>query len=222
MSKKVFILLFTLSTSSLSAQNPEDILGSWTEIIGQHKISEKWSIPATVILEHYEVLDKFQFVLLRSGLTYSFTKDLSASLGYDYFYSEAFSGNSSNLQHKIWEQLTFKSNYSALKVLHRFRLESTWTRQEPEYALAHRMRYRLKIEHPLYKDIYLTSFNEIFINFQQPYFNQNRIHTGLGYTIHPDLKIEMGYFKNHFRRAHYDRIRLGLIVNTGIFQNQIR
>lgn len=221
MFRKVFVLLLILSSSSLSAQDTEDLLGSWTEIIGQHEISEKWSIPATVILEHFEVLDKFQFVLLRSGLTYSFSENFSASLGYDYFYSETFSGDNSNLQHKIWEQLSFKSNYSALKVSHRFRLESAWTKGEGEYALAHRTRYRLKLEHPLYKKVYITSFSEVFINLRKPYFNQNRIHAGLGYALDADLKIEIGYFKNHFRLAHFDRIRLGLVFNTRVFQRKI-
>jgi len=95
-------------------------------------------------------------------------------------------------------------------------LESAWTRQEPEYALAHRLRYRLKLEHPLYRKLYLTSFNEIFINLKKPYFNQNRLHMGFGYVLQPDIKVEAGYFKNHFNRLHFDRIRFGFVFNTSI------
>lgn len=220
MSKKVFILLFILSSSSLSAQNPEDLLGSWTEIIGQHKISEKWSIPATVILQHYEVFNEFQFVLLRSGLTYSFSKDFSTSLGYDYFYSEAFSGDNSGQKHSIWGQGTYKRSYASMMMSHRFRFESAWTKQELKDDLAHRMRYRLKLEYPLYKKLYFTAFNEIFVNLEKPYFNQNRVHVGFGYPLYPDLKIELGYFKNHFSRAHFDRLRLGLVFNSRLLKRK--
>lgn len=214
--KVVLLFLLLFKSSLLPAQTIDDHLGSWTEIIGQNLISEKWSIPTTVILQHYEVLNEFQFILLRSGLTYHFSNTSAIALGYDYFYSESFSGENSVIQHRMWEELSLRSNYSKWNISHRYRLESTWTKQEPEYAFDHRLRYRLKLEHPLYRKVYITSFNEIFINLDKPYFNQNRIHVGLGYTLYPDLKLEIGYFKNHFSQLHFDRIRLGLVFKTRI------
>jgi len=88
MSGKAIFLFIFLQSYFLSAQKTEDLLGTWTELIGQNKIAEKWSIPTTLILQHYEVFDEFQFILLRSGLTYHLSNNLSASLGYDYSYSE--------------------------------------------------------------------------------------------------------------------------------------
>jgi hypothetical protein len=217
MSRRALFLFFFFYTFFLSAQNTDDILGTWTEIIGKNSITEKWSVPTTVILQHYEVLNELQFVLIRTGITYHFFKNASASLGYDYIYSESFSGENFGLQHRMWEELSFASKYSSFHISYRYRLESTWTRQEPEYALAHRVRYRLKLEHPVYKKTYLTSFNEIFINVNKPYFNQNRFHLGLGYAFHPDLKVEVGYFKNHLNRRHFDRVRLGLVFRTRMF-----
>ncbi|NJY61360.1 DUF2490 domain-containing protein [Salinimicrobium sp. CDJ15-81-2] len=220
MSKKAFFPLLLFHSLLLTAQNPEELLGTWTEVIGQNYISEKWSIPTTAILQHYEVLDKFQFILLRSGVNYHFSSKASAAVGYDYFYSEGISGEMTNLQHRVWEELSLKSNFSAWNIGHRFRFESTWTRQEPEYSLAYRLRYRLKLEHPLYKKWYVTGFNEIFINLKEPVFNQNRLHLGVGYAFHPDLKFELGYFKNHFRQAHYDRIRIGIVFRTRMFSRK--
>lgn len=214
--KAVLLFFLFLSSSLLQAQTTDDHLGSWTEIIGQNQISEKWSIPTTLILQHNEVLNNFQFILLRSGISYHFSNSSKVTFGYDYFYSESFNEENSILQHRIWEELSLGRNYLKWNVSHRYRLESTWTKQEPEYAFDHRVRYRLKLEHPLYREFYITSFNEIFINLDKPYFNQNRLHVGLGYTLHPDLKLEIGYFKNHFSRLHFDRIRLGLVFRTRI------
>ncbi|MCX2836971.1 DUF2490 domain-containing protein [Salinimicrobium sp. MT39] len=222
MPKKAIFLLSFLYTISLSAQNKEDLLGSWTEIIGQHHISEKWSIPTVALLQHYEMFDKFQFIMLRSGVTYAFSKDFSASVGYDYVYSEAFSEDSFTIQHRVWEEATLKTPFLSPYIAHRFRLESTWKRQEPEYDLSHRVRYRLKFDRPLYKSLYFTAFNEVFINLKEPYFNQNRFHFGLGYSLHQDLKIEIGYLKNHFRRAHYDRIRVGMVFKTRFLEQKER
>ena len=217
MSKKAFLLILFFYSSFLPAQNSEDLLGSWTEIIGNHKISEKWSIPATGILQHYKILDQLEFLLLRAGLTYGLSETVAGTLGYDYIFSEPFSQGGSKLQHRLWEQLLLSNQYSGLAVSHRYRLESTWTTSAPEDDLSHRMRYRLRLQHKLYRNFYATAFNEVFINMGRPYFNHNRLHLGLGYTFHPDLRFEVGYLKLHFSTGHFDRVRLGLIFKTNIF-----
>ncbi|WP_029038075.1 DUF2490 domain-containing protein [Salinimicrobium xinjiangense] len=219
MSLRVLFLFFCFYPSFLSAQSTEDLFGSWTEIIGRNSLAEKWSVPTTFILQHYEVFNELQFLLLRSGITYHFLSNASASVGYDYIYSESFSGEETVLQHRVWEELSFANKYSSFNISHRYRFESTWTRQEPENALAHRLRYRLKIEHPLYRKWYFTSFNEVFVNLKKPFFNQNRLHLGLGYIFHPNLKVEVGYFKNHFDRRHFDRVRFGLVFRTDLLNN---
>ena len=58
--------------------------------------------------------------------------------------------------------------------------------------------------------------NELFLNFQDPFFNQNRLQMGLGYVFIPNLKIELGYLKNHFSTTNYDLVRIGIIFNTDL------
>ncbi|MCY2686425.1 DUF2490 domain-containing protein [Salinimicrobium sp. TH3] len=191
--------------------------GSWTEVIGQHELSEKWCLGTTAISQHYRMFDDFQLLLFRMGLAYRFSGDALVSAGYDYFYSESYSEDRPKLQHRTWEEFNLGSRYSTLAISHRYRFESIWTRQEPQYDLSHRLRYRLKLEHPLYKNLYLSAFNEIFINVGKPYFNQNRMALGLGYRLNPDLRVELGYLKLHFDHAHYDRLRLAMFFKTNLF-----
>ena len=217
MSKKAFFLILFFYGSFLPAQNPEELLGFWTEIVGNTRISEKWSIPATAILQQYKFLDQVEFLLLRAGLTYDLSETTAVTFGYDYISSETFSEGEPKLQHRLWEQLLWSIRYSDLAVSHRYRLESTWTSNIPGNALSHRMRYRLRLQHKLYRNLYATAFDEIFINIGRPYFNNNRLHLGLGYIFHPDLRLELGYLKLHFDPAHFDRVRIGLIFRTDLF-----
>ncbi len=217
MSKRAFLLLFLFNSTFFSAQNPDELTGSWTEVVGQHSLSEKWCFGTTAIFQHYQVFDNFQFVLLRTGVAYRFSGSALVSVGYDYFFSEAYSGESFQLQHRAWEELNLNSRYSGFRVSHRYRFESIWARQEPRYDLSHRLRYRFKVEHQLYKKVYISAFNEIFLNVSRPYFNQNRSALGLGYHLNPDLRVEVGYMKLHFDHAHFDRVRLAMFFKTDLF-----
>ena len=217
MSKKAFFLIFFFYGSFLSAQNPEELTGSWTELIGQHTISEKWCIGTTAISQHYRVFDDFQFILLRTGVAYRFSEDALVSIGYDYFFSDAYSKGGSKLQHRLWQEFNLSSKYSEFRISHRYRFESIWTKQEPAYATSQRFRYRLKMEHPLYRKTYISAFNEIFINIGRPYFNQNRMALALGYHLNSNLRVEIGYLKLHFDDAHFDRVRFAMFFKTDFF-----
>jgi long-subunit fatty acid transport protein len=216
MSKRAFLIPLLFYSSFFSAQNPDDLTGSWTEIIGQHQLSEKWCLGTTAISQHHRFFNDFQFVLLRTGIAYRFSGTALAAIGYDYFYSEAYSEDRFKLQHRAWQEFNLSSKYWEFRTSHRYRFESIWSRQEPQYDLSHRFRYRFKVEHQLYKSIYVSAFDEIFLNTGQPYFNQNRLAIGFGYHISEDLRMELGYLKIHFDEAHYDRIRLALFFKTDL------
>ena len=220
MLKKGIFFFFLFFSISISAQETDEMFGSWSEVVGRHKLTEQWSIPTTAILQHYRVFDPLQFIILRTGLTYNLSENASATLGYDYIYSEVYSGENFSLSHRLWEELVLNSKYSGFGISHRYRLEHTWTRRKPDYDLSHRLRYRFRIEHLLYKKIYVTAFDEIFIKIGRPHFDQNRLHLGLGYVFHSNLRMELGYFKIHFTAAHFDRVRLAVIFKTALFSKE--
>ncbi|WP_373057786.1 DUF2490 domain-containing protein [Zunongwangia sp. H14] len=218
MKKKIFTSLALLGSLIISAQNPEGFLGSWTLIAGRHKIAEKWSIPTIAILQYYRVYEDFQFVLARTGISYDLSPQVQATVGYDYFHSEAFEGSaaSGKDQNRLFEELVLKNKYKNLGVSHRYRLESIWTSQNDENSLAHRVRYRLNLQYPLYKNLYATAFDEIFTILEKPYFNQNRLHLGFGYVFNPHYKMEIGYFRSNFSTTSYNRVRVAIIFNTDL------
>ncbi len=205
------------SLHSTAQREKEDCFGTWAVIAGNHQISDRWSIPTVGVLRHYEIFSHYEFAFARTGLTYHFNPKLSGTVGYAFLDSEPFIVSpeaKGAQQHWLYEQLSLKSKLGKLDLSHRYRLESRWILKTEGTVLRHRMRYRLRLQYPLGKKLYANLFNEIFVSFQDPLFNQNRLHIGLGYRVRPNLKLELGYLKNHFTDIHCDRIRIGLVFKT--------
>ncbi|NHF59447.1 DUF2490 domain-containing protein [Flavobacteriaceae bacterium TP-CH-4] len=211
----LFFILIGLHTAAQKGE--EDCFGTWAVVSGDHRISEKLSIPTVGVLRHYELFQHYEFAFVRTGLTYRFNGTLSGTVGYAYLDSEPFiiSPEAKGAQqHWLYEELVLKSTLGNLNLSHRYRLESRWILKTEGTILRHRMRYRLQLKYPMGKRLYANLYNEVFVAFQEPLFNQNRLHLGLAYVVCPSLRFEVGYLKNHFPDIHCDRIRLGLVFKT--------
>lgn len=214
--KKVLLPLLLLNFLAASAQNAEDLLGSWTLLAGNHKIAEKWNIPTIMIYQTYDGVEDLHFVLARTGLGYQLTPRLNITLGYDYFYSKTQEKYSvtGKRQNRSYAQFNYALAYKKLKIAQRVRFEQIWTTKNHNHSYDNRFRYRLKLIHPITKHFYADVFNEIFLNFEDPYFNQNRFSANIGYIFSPNYKMEVGYLRSDFKHKDYNRLRLGVIFKT--------
>ena len=107
-----------------------------------------------------------------------------------------------------------------LQLSQRVRHDNRWIQSTEGTLLRHRGRYRLQLVYPITKVLYTRVFDEVFLNLQERPFNQNRLLIGLGYKVHPGLKIETGYLKHHVPNVHYDRMCLGLVFKTNFQKKQ--
>lgn len=212
------ILLTILIGICLQAQKEqEEFFGTWVVVAGNNRISEKFSIPTVGILRHYELFKHYEFAFIRTGLTYQITPNVSGTLGYAFLDSEPFviSPEAKGVrQHWMYEELSLTSPMGKLDLSHRYRLESRWLLKDEGTVLNHRMRYRLQLKYPIGQKLYINFFNETFVAFQEPLFNQNRLQLGLGYKASSSIRLELGYLKNHFNNVDYDRIRAALLFKT--------
>ena len=82
-----------------------------------------------------------------------------------------------------------------------------------------RFRYFLGFNIPLqYKEdaknpLYLSAYNEIFLNTKSSVFDRNRVYGGLGYQFSKNLKLELGYMNQFFENSGRDQINLIAFVN---------
>lgn len=222
MKKILFTCSFLLFFTATFSQNPTEETGTWNLIAGKHQISEKLSIPTVGIIQTYDLYQKLHFGFFRTGLTYKLTDQINATLGYAYLHLEPYDLESGSIlrRHIIYEEVNLKSNYKKLNIFHRYRFESNFDTKADNHDRSHRMRYRLRLTHPIYKKLYAAVFDEILIVMDEPYFNQNRFSAGLGYTFNPNLTMELGYFKVHFATKNFDRIRLALIFKTSFLKSK--
>ena len=216
---KTLILFLTVSTA-FAQDNGENKLGSWHMYFGTNKISEKLSIHSEAQLRYYEQGKNFNQLLLRTGLNYHIGPNAIATLGYGYITTDGtfleFSDETNSREHRIFQQFILKNKVSNVAFEHRYRLEQRFLDFGSNTDTEHRARYRIQVTVPVSKVVFLNFYDEIFINLQNEVFGQNRLYGAFGFHVFKDVSLQVGYLKNHFRSAHYDRLQIGVFFNTDL------
>lgn len=226
--KKIFALLVLLhSLSTLAQETGEDSWGSWHMYFGTNKIAEKWSIHTEAQFRYYENGKNFNQLLLRTGLNYHINSNAIATGGYAFIQTDpSFESNESQVnnisEHRIFQQFILKNKVGRFLFEHRYRLEQRFIEVEnpnsPFYdkSTEHRARYRLQLTLPLNKIFFLNFYDEIFLNLQNNVFGQNRLYGALGANVFKNTSVQVGYLKNHFATAHFDRLQIGVFYNPDL------
>ena len=213
----VFGLLFFIPKTSV-AQDSD--LGNWLIYIGNKKLNEKWNIHNEVQYRNYDAIGDLEQLLLRTGLGYTFNEAKSnILLGYGYILSENYVGDTDEKvsvnEHRIFQQFTTKQKIGKVGLSHRYRFEQRFV--EDDFKM--RLRYFLGFNIPLqYKSegnnpLYLSAYNEIFLNTKSSVFDRNRVYGGLGYKFSKSLRLELGYMNQFFENSGRDQINIIAFVN---------
>jgi len=194
---------------------------AWLMYFGNHQWSSRWGIHAEVQWRRHNFLSDDQQLLLRTGADYHLKNGSRITVGYafikTYPYGE-FAVANAFPEHRLWQQFLTAQTLGKVKLTHRYRLEQRFignanTGQLSNGRYENRMRYMAKVvrnitanEHPLFVALY----NEILINFGKEVgyniFDQNRLYGALGFTISPQLKLEIGYLYQVVQQRSLDLI----------------
>ncbi len=216
---KILALTLGLMLPSL-AQAQESNLGNWLIYIGNKKIDQKWNIHHEVQYRNYDAIGDLEQLLLRTGLGYTFNEGTNNFLvGYGYILSENYIADSNDKvsvnEHRIFQQLTSKQKIGFVKLNHRYRFEQRFV--EDDYKM--RFRYFLGLNIPVLKKdeetekIYLSAYNEIFLNTESSVFDRNRLYGGVGYHLNKNLRLELGYMNQFFENSNRDQINIIAFLN---------
>ena len=216
--KKIVLGFLLLCVLGVSAQeNGEDKLGAWYMYFGMNRVSDRLSIHTEAQFRFWEVASNFNQLLLRTGLNYHISDEAIATLGYAYIGTdvsfEEFPGEEDLKEHSIFQQFILKNEVWKLLFEHRYRFEQRFIDFGDSNDTRYRARYRLQLTLPITELLFVNVYNEIFLNLQGNVFDQNRLYAALGFKFSPVTSIQVGYLKNHFPTAHYDRLQLGLFFN---------
>ncbi|HPF11332.1 MAG TPA: DUF2490 domain-containing protein [Flavobacteriaceae bacterium] len=208
------LVLFCSIFPAVAQDRGEGHLGSWFMFFATHRVADHWSIHSEIQYRTYEFGQNLNQLLLRTGVNYHFDKNTSATLGYGYIPTdqtfEEIPGEKKLIEHRIFEQAVLKNKLGNLSLTHRYRLEHRFLKSPSGASdTQHRMRYLLRLTYPLSEKWFVSAYDELFVNLQEPIFGQNRLYGAIGYKFTPKLTAQVGYMKNHFTGINYDRFQLG-------------
>ena len=223
--KKYKFILICLSiissTNYCSAQKSE--IGNWFIYFGNQAINKKINWHNEIQYRNYNFAGDLQQLLVRTGVGYNLSENNNnLLLGYGYILSEQYQKNSDrkteSKEHRIFQQFITRQNFGRFYLQHRYRIEERFINDDISY----RFRYFLALNIPINKKtmventIYLSTYNEIFINGQSPVFDRNRLYGGLGYNINKNFKFELGYMSQMIESSQRSQFQIILFNNLSL------
>ena len=208
MKKTLIYIAFTLLfNTQLYAQIDQDQLGGWYMYFFDAKFKESsWGVQGDIQLRNWGVADDLEQLLIRSGITYRpKNAEVKLTLGYGNITTGTFGDSEATVkENRIYQEALFPVKFGKrLYTNHRFRYEQRFVENQDFRT---RYRYNLFLNIPLNKavienkTVYLSIYNELFINGERSIgngntveiFDRNRRYYALGYQIKQGMKVQLG------------------------------
>lgn len=183
-------------------------MGAWYMYFFNTTLDESpWGVQGDIQYRNWNLAGDLEQLLLRGGITYQpKMTEVKLTLGYGNITTGTYGPETStNSESRIYQEVLFPVKFGTrLHTNHRFRYEQRFPEGQ---AFRTRYRYNVFINIPLNKPtmdsktVYLSLYNEIFINGQRnvgdgnfvEVFDRNRLYVALGYLIKKGLKVQMGF-----------------------------
>lgn len=210
-----FVLLFMVPSAAFSQESD---LGNWILLFGNKKFSEKFNWHHELQYRNYDAIGDLEQLLIRTGVGKDIGDNANLLLGYGFIRSENYNEIEEKdvvNEHRIYQQLISKGKIGKLSLQHRYRFEQRFV--EDIFKL--RFRYFLGLNYPLTqkegdpKYLYLSAYNEIFLNTKQNVFDRNRLYGGVGYRLNPNLRFELGYMNQFLSNGNRDQLNVVCFFN---------
>ena len=206
------MFLLTLSTCLFFSKNGkaqinEDAMGAWYMYFFNTTLDESpWGVQGDIQYRNWNLAGDLEQLLLRGGITYQpKMAEVKLTLGYGNITTGTYGPDTSTRsESRIYQEVLFPVKFGTrVQTNHRFRYEQRFAESQ---ALRTRYRYNVFINIPLNKPtmdtktVYLSLYNEIFINGQRnvgdgnfvEIFDRNRLYVALGYLIKKGRKVQIG------------------------------
>ena len=193
---RVLFILSLMSTIQTFAQGYH--LGSWNILNIKYQLTEKWSFFSEGQIRSLKFYDHFHYYEFKGGVNYEFKPQLRITLGAGSYQTYREGGDfllpKNNDEFRIWPQVLLIQKIGTYKIEQRYRLESRFTSN----GYRNRYRYRFGVSFPVYISKYAQSVainlnNELFFTDKEPYFERNRLMTGLNIHLNKTSGIQLGY-----------------------------
>lgn len=222
------LLLLSCSFFSNAQRVSTTNYNGWYMYFGTHKFNKHWGLHAEVQWRRHHWITESQQLLVRTGINYHINDQSTATVGYcfvqTYPYGE-FPVRAAFPEHRMWEQLQYKSYINRIEAINRIRLEQRWSYlpvlKDSSYSPGNAVyqnririlnRFSIAINSKTIIDntFYVSTYDELFVNFGKHVannvFDQNRAYIAVGYKVPKLGRVELGYMNQLLLK--YDGIRI--------------
>lgn len=218
MKKNSIVYLFALLPVLGFAQAGS--FGNWLIYFGDKKINDRWNLHHEVQYRNFNALGDTEQLLLRAGLGYNLTpSNNNILLGYGFIYSEPYIGNSGDKigfdEHRVYQQFITRQSFGRVSLQHRYRFEQRFFADDFRLRLRYFLGLNWALNHPQMQDktLYLSVYNELFLNSKGNYFDRNRFYGGLGYRFSKNVRIELGVLNQALQNSARNQLNMIAFVN---------
>jgi hypothetical protein len=193
-------------------------LGNWLIYIGNKKINPTWNLHHEVQYRNYNAISDLEQLLIRTGIGYNFNDNNSNFLlGYGYILSKNYvpqaEFKTSINEHRVFQQFNSKQSIGKVLVNHRYRFEQRFIENNFKLRFRYFLGINLILKQIEKNSLYLSVYNEVFLNSESPIFDRNRLYGGLGLKVNQKLKFELGYMNQLFESNNRDQINIISFLN---------
>jgi hypothetical protein len=219
------LFLMVISLGAVAQKDISTMTGAWFPYLGNHKLSDKFSLHTEVQLRRNDYVSHWQQQLYRIGLDYHLNKQNSVTLGYGFISTFPYGEQPIVVQtaeHRIWQQYITQANFGRFYLHHRYRLEQRFIERASLNAMnekvvdgfnfRQRVRYRFLVNVPLSRKtmedntLFFSTSNEVFLGFGKGIgkniLDQNRFFAGLGWQFTKRHNVQLGYMNQFVVKAN--------------------
>lgn len=214
----VLLTLITLLPCTSTAQ--ESDLGNWFIYFGDKKINNRLNWHHEVQYRNFNFAGDTEQLLLRTAIGYNLTENNNnLQLGYGFIYSEPYVAGTKDKtsfnEHRIYQQFITRQQFGRTSLQHRYRFEQRFLNNDFKLRLRYFLSLNIALNHKQMTDktVYLSAYNEIFVNTVNTYFDRNRLYGGIGYRFSKRVRTEAGIMNQTSNLVSRNQINLITFVN---------
>lgn len=229
------LLLFSLALVLSSASSPvraqaidESDTGAWYMYMWNHDLANsRLGFQGDIQHRNWDLGGDLEQLLIRGGLTWRPESSTAKfTLGYAWIKSGAFGPSSaSSYERRLYQEALIPQMLGTkIFLTHRIRLEQ---RDVDGQDHRNRLRYFIGLNYPLNQRtlgqgaVYLSFYNELFINLERnignnlrvDHFDRNRSYAAIGYSLTDHSRLQFGYMHQETENWGKGQLQFNLIHN---------
>jgi hypothetical protein len=217
----IFIILIGFSTAYYAQKSD---LGAWYMYFGNNKISKKLNFHNEIQYRNFDGIGDLEQLLIRTGIGYDLTENNNnILLGYGFILSQPYMNGekTENIEHRIFQQFITKQKFGRFNLQHRYRLEERFLQDDFRMRFRYYLGFNIPVtkKEMLPKTLYISAYNEIFLNLDSPVFDRNRVYGALGFVINKNMRIEAGYMNQIQENKNRGQVQIGFYNNIPFTKN---